>query len=78
MSGGFFNYKQYELEHIADDIEELIRDGDYSKETIEKFKLTVALLRTTKAYVHRIDWLVSCDDSEETFHERLEEDIRRL
>jgi hypothetical protein len=48
---------------------------DYPDEVIEKFKEGVDLLRKAQIYAHRIDWLVSCDDGEQTFLERLKEDL---
>jgi len=48
---------------------------DYPDEVIEKFKEGVELLRKAQIYAHRIDWLVSCDDGEQTFLERLKEDL---
>lgn len=85
MSGGHFNYDQYKMDYIADEIEDLIvhngsdekdewgynRHSEYSPETIEEFKKAVYYLRMAKLYAHRIDWLVSGDDSEDSFHQRL-------
>ena len=48
---------------------------DYPDEVIEKFKEGVDLLRKAKAYADRIDRLVSDDDGEQTFLERLKEDL---
>ena len=48
---------------------------DYPDEVIEKFKEGVDLLRKAKAYADRIDRLVSGDDGEQTFLERLKEDL---
>jgi len=92
MSGGHFQYKQYELGHMADEIEQLILDNDsekvneygdikgygYSPETIEKFKLACMTLLLAQIYVQRIDWLVSGDDGEDSFHRRLDADIDAL
>ena len=92
MSGGHFQYKQYELGHIADEIEQLILDNDseevneygdikgygYSPETIAKFKVARVALLLAQIYVQRIDWLVSCDDGEDSFHSRLKHDIDAL
>ena len=41
----------------------------FSSETLHRFKDTVKALRRAEAMVQRVDWLVSGDDSEETFHE---------
>ena len=84
MSGGAFNYNDYHITGIADQIEEFIRDNEdrseyrYSEATIQRFREAVKLLREAGVYVHRIDWLVSCDDGEESFHKRLERDLERL
>ena len=82
MSGGHFDYKQYHLEDIASEIEELIdrNDGfyDYSKETLEEFKNAIPLLRKAAIYAQRIDWLVSGDDGEDDFHERLQEELEEF
>lgn len=84
MSGGAFNYNDYHIPGIADQIEEFIRDNEdrseyrYSEATIQRFREAVKLLREAGVYVHRIDWLVSGDDGEESFHKRLERDLERL
>ena len=92
MSGGHFNYKQYELGHMADEIEQLILDNgseevdeygdrksyDYSPETIEAFNYARIALLHVQIYVQRIDWLVSGDDGEDSFHKRLEADFDAL
>lgn len=89
MSGGHFDYKQYEIGRIADDIEELIHTNDseeldqwgcpmgshYSPETINEFKMAVHFLRLAQIYTHRIDWLVSADDGEDSFHSRLNKEL---
>ena len=48
---------------------------DYPDEVIEKFKEAVNLLRKAQIYAHRVDWLISCDDGEQTFLERLKEQL---
>jgi hypothetical protein len=90
MSGGFFEYQQYRLGYIADAVGQLIRDNHsqelndwgnpkgrgYSDETIAEFKRGVELLNQALIYAQRIDWLVSGDDGEDTFHARLAEDLK--
>ena len=36
------------------------------------------ILNKAFVYVNRIDWLLSGDDGEETFHKRLKEDLEKL
>ena len=92
MSGGHFNYSQYNIDQIANDIE-LIIDNNESKEVnewgdrvgygfppevIDKFREAVTHLRRSYVYAQRIDWLVSGDDGEENFHRRLENDLMEM
>lgn len=92
MSGGFFSHKDWYLDEFADDIEHKIRLNEskelnewreqlgrnYSAETIEKFKTAVEHLRIARVYVRRIDYLLSGDDSEDSFHRNWEQDLLRM
>jgi len=92
MSGGHFQYKQYEFGYIADEIEQLIIDNDstetnewgdtkgchFTPETIAEFKKGLLILRQAQVYAQRIDWLVSGDDGEDSFHNRLKHDLEKL
>lgn len=79
MSGGRFDYLQYRFKEIIDQIEdEVFNDTGYSKETEAEFMKAVELLKLTQVYVHRIDLLLSGDDGEENFHERLKRDLAEL
>ena len=50
----------------------------YPDEVIEEFKKAVRILREAQIYAHRVDWLVSADDGEESFLRRLKEDLNKL
>lgn len=92
MSGGHWNYDQYHIDEIADSIGQMIEDEasaelnewggtvsrGYSTATIMEFKLAVAALRMAAAYAQRIDWLVSGDDGEDSFHRRLQDQLSQL
>jgi len=80
MSGGRFGYNQYLIEDIADEIErEIERDGDMiPSRVLDEFHNGVKALRKAAVYAQRIDWLLSGDDSPETFLERLAEDLEEL
>ena len=92
MSGGHFDYKNYNISMIADQIEELVAKNDsnelnewgdtighhYTKETIAEFQKAIVVLRQAAVYAQRIDYLVSADDSEKSFHERLAEDLTKI
>lgn len=49
---------------------------NYSKETLNEFKKAIKILRIASVYAQRIDWLLSDDDGEEEFHQRLKEDLK--
>lgn len=50
----------------------------YPDAVIEEFKKGVDMLRKAHVYAQRIDWLISGDDGEESFHRRLKEDLDKL
>jgi len=94
MSGGHFDYQQYRIREITDKIEQIILQNgkkkeqraswedeyyyQYPPEVIEKFKEGLTILKQAEVYAQRIDWLLSGDDGEETFFERLKEDLEKL
>ncbi len=89
MSGGHFDYIQYKLEDISREIENIIDKnksnelneyGDkigknYSEETLDEFVNAIVFLKLCEIYIHRIDYLLSGDDGEDSFHARLRQDI---
>ena len=101
MSGGAFEYYQYHISDIAEEIKDVVSKNkvevpqdkrgyygvdddepytyyDFNDETIEKLKEGYKKLQEAYIYAQRIDWLLSGDDGEESFHERLEEDLKEL
>lgn len=91
MSGGHFDYTQYHLLDIAEEIEGIIKNNDneelndwteepigrhYPKEIIDLFKETAHTLRQAKDMVHRVDWLLCGDDGQESFLRRWKEEVR--
>jgi hypothetical protein len=92
MSGGHFNYKQHHLLDMADSIGSAILNNDstkkdewgsdigrhYTSETIVEFEKAVKALKLAYVYAQRIDWLLSCDDGEDSFHKRLQAQLGEL
>jgi len=91
MSGGHFDHIQYRLPEVIDSINEEIRNNNaeerpqdffkpnaFKEETINEFRKGIEFLKIAQIYAHRIDWLISGDDSEESFHERLSEDLLKM
>lgn len=50
----------------------------YPEHIQKEFKKGIEVLRRAHVYAQRIDWLLSGDDGEETFMERLEEELEKL
>lgn len=81
MSGGHFDYIQFNLEDVIDKIETVIKTNgvvdwyNYSENTLAEFRVAIDVIKKASIYLQRIDWLVSGDDGEDTFHKRLKEDL---
>jgi hypothetical protein len=65
----FFNPEWYEK------YPEDLYHKKYEDEVIEKFKEAVEVLKKAYTYAHRIDFLLSGDDGEESFLRRLKEEL---
>lgn len=52
--------------------------SNYSDETIAEFEKAVHYLKLAEIYAQRVDWLLSGDDGEESFHKRLKEELSKL
>ncbi len=79
MSGGKFEYFQnrYEWDDAIDCIQNIINTNEceYNPETINEFKKSLEIIKKARIYIKRVDWLLSGDDNEESFHESLAEDL---
>lgn len=87
MSGGHYDYDQYKILNIKESIESaILHDNEetaeykynFSEKTLEEFKTAIKILDKAFIYAQRIDWLLSGDDGENTFHERLKEELARM
>lgn len=67
-----------EVEYIKKHHHTIPNQYGYSKETIKEFKKGIAVLKKAEVYAQRIDWLLSGDDGEDNFHERLKHDLEEL
>lgn len=82
MSGGRYEYfqKRPEWDEAIEDIQNQIdkNPNEFSEETIAEFEGALFVIKTARACLHRIDFLLSGDDVEELFQERLREDLLNL
>ena len=87
MSGGHFDYVQYRIDDAAETLERYIArcekgDADaygnkpeHTERTLAKFRECERTLRRAYAMLHRVDYLISGDDSEASFFKRWDEEV---
>ena len=86
MSGGFWNYQNRCLNEMADELRTAIAKartgveyyGHYSEEFVAEMSKLHDEIRTLNAKMHRVDWVLSGDDGEGNFSERLNEDLAEI
>jgi hypothetical protein len=106
MSGGHFDYQQFRIDNVANEILDVIRENEdgyvyndktsygyddngeitdkpegwqrFSDEALRKIKEGYRICRMAFAYANRIDYLVSGDDGEDSFHKRLRGDLEKI
>ena len=79
VTGDVYVVVTYTSQHYAPD--ENGEEGyypDYSEETLKEFRRGIDILKRASIYAQRIDWLLSGDDGEDTFHKRLKEELDKL
>jgi len=92
MSGGHFDYKEYSIQLISEEIQHIIETNDdttldkygnprgylFNPTTLEALKEVVKTLNRAAIMAKRVDYLLSGDDGEDTFIERLNKDLSKL
>ena len=73
-SGDKYLIREYRWQQYADGKDY----PEWTEATLREFEAAVRCLRRAAVYAQRIDWLLSGDDGEEEFHERLEKDLEEL
>jgi len=86
MSGGHFDYNQSRIDDIVDVLQEAIDNNgktditdwtnhDLSEKAIARMQTTLSTLKLASIMTQRVDWLLSGDDGEESFHKRWNEEL---
>jgi len=80
MSGGRFNYAQSRIQCLIEEIEmlDLGELEELDAITQSNYYALIAELNKCQVHMDRLDWLLSGDDGQETYHERLAEDLEKL
>jgi hypothetical protein len=90
MSGGHFNYVQFNFRDAAEEIDSLIKNNDSTEtdkhgwpisyeipdDIIERMKEASHTIKQASEMLQRVDWYISGDDGEESFHRRWKEEVR--
>lgn len=71
-----FEVHEFLYDYYKNEDGEQVWYNDFSKETLDEFRKGLDILNKAYIYTQRIDWLLSGDDGEETFHQRLKEDLK--
>ena len=71
MSGNF-DYIQNEFDQLIGELQDLT-ESHYSEVTIHEFEKALELTIILKSLVDRIDYLVSGEETEESFHQELDD-----
>jgi hypothetical protein len=78
MSGGAFNYVQYQITDPVHELKDMAADEHWPEDVRESMLKCIKVLQEASIRLHRIDWLVSDDDGIETYRERLKRDLEEL
>lgn len=88
MSGGHFDYAQYQIEQIADQLRRDIKNNDkendfgykygFSPLTLSKLCVCADIIEAAAKLANAVDWLYSGDDGEETFAEKYQTEMEGL
>ena len=80
MSGGSLDYFYCRFEETLERISTEIKWGKnkWSNKTLKEFQKAIGYLKQAQLYSQRIEWLLSGDDGEESFHKRLAEELEEL
>ena len=76
MSGGYFNYDQYRLIDIINKLDEREQDEKFDPVTEDLIEDAKVITQLAKIFLQRVDWLLSGDDDESSFKERIQKDLR--
>jgi len=86
MSGECFDYKEYVLKQISDEIRIELSSGvsalcdtkELEEEIIKELNKTIMCLEEGFVRAHRASYFLSCDDGAESYLKKLKEDLEGL
>jgi hypothetical protein len=88
MSGGHYDYVQFRMDAVAEELAITIRNNNvpdewgyatkFSPETIKVIQDALQAVKRAACYVHHVDLLVSGDTGEDTFHADIVKELAKM
>lgn len=86
MSGGYFDYRQFEIGEIVEVLDEMLKDGSDEEhhnhnvitDTVHDIKILRDILEEACIRLHELDWYISGDTGPESYRARLEEKLKGI
>ena len=75
---GYFDYAQNVFAELIIELRGLTESGDYNETTVSEFKKALRISRELQILIDRIDYLVSGEETEESFHQSLGDELEEL
>lgn len=74
---GYFDYIQNGFDGLITELQNLI-ESNYEQETIYEFERALEIAKELHVLIDHIDYLVSGEETEESFHQGLIEDLEEI
>lgn len=78
IDGLLYTDQEEAAEYVLENHRTLPNRNRYSNETIAEIKKGIDILQQAYTYASHIDWLLSWDCNEESFHKELKKDLNEL
>ena len=77
MSAGHFDYIQYKLDDVIEELFLISQSKSYTRPTLERIETAAKTLHMANKMLNRVDYLVSGDDGEGEFHSKWRVEVVR-
>lgn len=75
---GYFDYAQNVFDELIIELKGLTESEDYNETTVAEFKKALRTSQELQILIDRIDYLVSGEETEESFHQSLGDELEEL
>lgn len=75
---GYFDYAQNVFDELIIELKGLTESEDYNETTVSEFKKALRISQELQILIDRIDYLVSGEETEESFHQSLGDELEEL